>query len=659
MIFGCLKIHNFGVYAGLQEFDFSPNDDGQSVIIVGALNGGGKTTLLTAIQLVLYGPMSPGVKSKGQSYEEFLRNKISRSVDPGDGASISLEFEVSDDEGVRQYLVRRHWKANERSKIKERLEVSVDGAPNEFLTENWPEHIETLLPSRIMPLFFFDGEKIEELADEAHTSEILSSAVNSLLGLDLVDQLASDLEVFNFKKKKKLSTHDEVEEIESVQDTLNHVEAERERLVQERAQLNSKLLNYQNRHQEFVAEYSAQGGDLFEKVEDLKIQRGEAIDRWTEHADKMARISEAAAPLLLVQDLLDDVTVQSDLEDVSEKAEAVIELLSVHDKKILRKLEKLGIDHAQIDSMSGFLKGERKDHEEIASQECYLSLSKQGREQVHQLNSQTVSATNFEVVDGIELLVRHTSNIDQLEKQLLAVPESEALAPFRHAVEESERQVISLEEEMRFTDRLISETEVRISGVSRELRLLMSKGVDTRLETEDAARFLKHSDMVGKTLDTFRQQILGSKLQKLEMLILECFDELTRKEHLISGLTIDPTNFELNLTDEDGATIRASELSAGERQLLATSILWGLSKASQRRIPAIIDTPLGRMDSTHRETLCGRYFPRASHQVILLSTDEEVDERYLDILKPSVNKTYRVEFDADKGGSTVCEGYLF
>jgi DNA sulfur modification protein DndD len=659
MIFHRLKMHNFGVYAGVQEFDFSPNEDDQSLIIVGALNGGGKTTLLTAIQLVLYGTMSPSARSKGQSYDDFLRGKINRGTDPGEGASVSLDFSVSDDEGELLYSVRRYWKVNERNKIKERLEVYIDGKPNDFLTENWSEHIETLLPARIMPLFFFDGEKIEELADVAHTSEILSSAVSSLLGLDLVDQLTSDLAVFDFKKKKMLATDNEVTEIESAQKVLDHLEKDIEKLKLDREKKDAELVHRQYQHQDLVMEYSSQGGDLFEKVEDLKLQRSAAKSAWAEHADEMARLSEAAAPLLLVADLLDEVTIQSDLEKVSEKAEAIVELLSVHDKQTLQKLEDLGVENTKVEDVSNYLAEERAGHEEIARQEAYLDLSKDGREQLHRLNKQSLSKTSSEVIEDIQLTEEHSNNIDQLEKLLLAVPESEAIAPYRHAVDDNEKLIVSLEEDMRFLDRQINDVELKVSSVGKELRILMSKGVDARLENEDASRFLKHSEKVNKTLETFKQQLLGKKLRNLETLILDSFNELTRKENLISSLTIDPGTFEMNLLGEDGATLQPSDLSAGERQLLATSILWGLSKASQRRIPAIIDTPLGRMDSTHRETLCGRYFPKASHQVILLSTDEEVDERYFDILKPSINKTYRVEFDADKGGSAVSEGYLF
>jgi DNA sulfur modification protein DndD len=659
MIFSKLKLHNFGVYSGLQEMDFSPGGIDQSIIVVGALNGSGKTTLLTAIQLVLYGSLTPEVKSKSNSYEEYLRSKINRSKNYKDGASVALDFSVFDDEGERQYSIKRFWKENKNNKVREELTVHIDGKYNKFLTENWAEHIEVLLPVRIMPLFFFDGEKIEELADEAHTSEILSSAVKSLLGLDLVDQLTSDLGVFDLKKKKAIATNEELDEISTSQDLHKKFVSERSVIKQEQADIVSKLEHQKNKHQEVIAEYSAQGGELFEKREELKLQRNEAVSIWTAHAEEIAKLSESASPLTLVHELLEEVSVQSDLEEVSEKAEAVLELLSIHDKKTLGKLTELSVDDEKVESISAFLVSERNAHESAASQECYLSLSKNGRDQLHLLNKSVLAGLGERITNELEVNSKLSDKIDQLEKLLLAVPESDAIRPFLQKVEDSEKKVSSLEDKLSYFTQKVNELNNQISIIERQLSQQLRASVDVQLEKEDATRFLNHSEKVKETLSIFKQRVLERKLKQLEVLILECFGELTRKDDLISELSIDSSNFELLLRDTNKNSIKTSDLSSGERQLLATSILWGLSKASQRRIPAIIDTPLGRLDSTHRGTLCESYFPKASHQVILLSTDEEVDGRYLKILKPSVNKTYKIEFDEEIGGSALSEGYLF
>ena len=105
---------------------------------------------------------------------------------------------------------------------------------------------------------------------------------------------------------------------------------------------------------------------------------------------------------------------------------------------------------------------------------------------------------------------------------------------------------------------------------------------------------------------------------------------MVRKDKLITRISLDKDNFNLSLFDENNFEILYHDLSSGERQLLAVSILWALSRVSNQKLPVIIDTPLGRLDSQNRYNLSSNYFHKASHQIILLSTDEEmVDEYYV------------------------------
>jgi DNA sulfur modification protein DndD len=93
--------------------------------------------------------------------------------------------------------------------------------------------------------------------------------------------------------------------------------------------------------------------------------------------------------------------------------------------------------------------------------------------------------------------------------------------------------------------------------------------------------------------------------------------------------------------------------------LLAISILWGLSRASGRPLPAIIDTPLSRLDSKHRNNLVNNYFHQASHQVILLSTDEEINDKYYNKLKSAIGREYHITYSKAKKSAVINEGYFF
>lgn len=91
---------------------------------------------------------------------------------------------------------------------------------------------------------------------------------------------------------------------------------------------------------------------------------------------------------------------------------------------------------------------------------------------------------------------------------------------------------------------------------------------------------------------------------------------------------------------------------------MAVSILWGLSRASGRSLPAIIDTPLGRLDGQHRAKLVKNYFPKASHQVILLSTDQEIDEHLYTKIQRSIAHEYVIEYNESERTSQIWPGYF-
>ena len=131
------------------------------------------------------------------------------------------------------------------------------------------------------------------------------------------------------------------------------------------------------------------------------------------------------------------------------------------------------------------------------------------------------------------------------------------------------------------------------------------------------------------------------------------------KSYFIKSIKIDTSTFDLQIFEAKNVQVDTDILSAGERQLLAVAILWGLAKASSSAAPTVIDTPLGRLDSEHRLNLVEQYFPTASKQVILLSTDEEINQKYHKYMKPYLARSYKIEYDEKINGSKSTLGYFF
>ena len=88
-------------------------------------------------------------------------------------------------------------------------------------------------------------------------------------------------------------------------------------------------------------------------------------------------------------------------------------------------------------------------------------------------------------------------------------------------------------------------------------------------------------------------------------------------------------------------------------------MLWGLARASARQLPAVIDTPMARLDATHRRNLVERYFPHAGHQVVIFSTDTEVDIEYYRLLQPSVARAYHLNYDEEERVTVGEPGYFW
>ena len=108
-----------------------------------------------------------------------------------------------------------------------------------------------------------------------------------------------------------------------------------------------------------------------------------------------------------------------------------------------------------------------------------------------------------------------------------------------------------------------------------------------------------------------------------------------------------------------GNEIKRRGLSAGEKEVFAISLLWGLAQTSQLRLPIIIDTPLSRLDSTHRDNVVNHYFSNAGEQVVILSTDTEIDTDYYKMLTPHLAGAGRLDFDQRQEMTEYKAGYFW
>lgn len=246
-----------------------------------------------------------------------------------------------------------------------------------------------------------------------------------------------------------------------------------------------------------------------------------------------------------------------------------------------------------------------------------------------------------------------------VDEKLAMLPDSQRIAETidqrtkaKVEVMKAQSHLSALEEEAATLSRMIEEQTARIDR-------LLEQDADAKHDKQTGRRIVEYADKVARTLDDFQRVLLSEHVGALAEAIHECFMLLLRKQNLVAGVEIDPETLRIRLIGAAGRVIPPEKLSAGERQLLAVSIVWGLSRASGRPIPAVVDTPLGRLDSSHRQHLVKHYFPFASHQVILLSTDEEIDQDFHRRLREQTSLEYRVVADDKTQTSRIEQGYFW
>jgi DNA sulfur modification protein DndD len=201
----------------------------------------------------------------------------------------------------------------------------------------------------------------------------------------------------------------------------------------------------------------------------------------------------------------------------------------------------------------------------------------------------------------------------------------------------------------------ISELESDREDQRRAYSKIAKDQDDQNLERDKAERALK----IQAVLDEYKLKLIEKRIADLQRYLTECFNLLSRKKDSVRRIEISPNDFSVTLRDRKDRTIPKSQLSAGEKQIYAISVLWALAKTSGRPLPMIVDTPLARLDSDHRLSLARNYFPKASHQTLILSTDTEIDQTYFEELRPHLSRSYQLDFVPEEGGTFVRDGYFW
>lgn len=667
MIFARLTLTNFGVYAGRHDFELRPqllNGDVRPVVLYGGKNGAGKTTILEAIRLCLYGRGALGSRVRKTQYETFIRQRLhrgSKQLPAASFGSVGLLIEHTHAGVSSTYDAVRSWRLDGDG-IKEDVSIYKDGKPfQEIAAEHWNDFLRDLIPSGVADLFFFDGEQIQALADDDYGTESLATAIRGLLNLDLIDRLRTDLSVY--LRQQAQQEHSTLQQTYvQVQDKHSQLNERYLERYQDLSQLRGRD-DYLQKELDQARQTLIREGVSFIHLRTTLEARQEELAK--EINQVHAAIHELAAGLLpfaVSPQWLNRLHTRLTDESQAERANVLHEAQLAQAAQVALTV----LDHSfQQRTAENVLP---QDWASIASAvQSLLAPTNQAptAEQLHPIGQHernTLGSWITVAIDHVpqqlhlltEQLERLEAERSEVERSLKQIPTEGIAQPLIVKFNDLANQKGRLELQMAQLSEEVQQLKRACDDVQRQLVKLDEEIA----QSTEVGQRVQRAAQVQVVLNQYQAQITAVKLGELEQSLAQYFNLLCRKRMLVREVKIDPRDFTVQLYGTNRALLHKSELSAGEKQLYALALLWALRAVSGRALPIIVDTPMGRLDSDHRTALLTHFFPHAAHQVILLSTDTEIDPSAYTLLEPAVSHTFRLEFDQDQGCTQVQRGYF-
>ena len=657
MILDEMTLYNFGLYADRQTISLTPTSASKPVILFGGLNGGGKTTFLNALQICLFGPHAKISNRGSLAYAEYLSRSIHRSAEKQE-AGIEIGFRHTIEGHEDRYSLHRSWhRAN--GSCKESFEVWKNGRKEPALADNWATQVEDFVPPNIAHLFLFDGEQIEGYASYEHSSDLIGAAIQNLLGLDIVDQLEKDLHVYERRKRSEKKGDTVPAEIKSLEGELREMRKRADELNQDRAALQTHGIDRKQRALGNTEDdYRKLGGELYDQRLEIERRVTEADKTVQDGANLHRELAAGTLPLLLVKVLLESAESRDRHEEECRRARELSDVLELRDRAALKHLRLQSADKNILADLKKFLDADRTKRWALGKEQPLLDVLPEVRGDLHSLLRGELDEAAAVARRQLRQQKECEAAAARARVEFDNIPSVDAIAVISRQRDALRKDLAALRTQHAALSNEIDRANKEIGRKEQALMRLCESDTKAMADRDDRARVLRHAAKVRVTLGAFRHAVVERHVHRIEQLVLESYQQLLRKSALVTRLSIDPEEFSITLYGRDGNILTPERLSAGERQLLAIALLWGLAKASGRPLPTAIDTPLGRLDAGHRMHLVERYLPFASHQVLLLSTDEEIVGDYLNRLKPWIGRSYHLNYNDETGHTQIVPGYF-
>ncbi|MGG1639116.1 DNA sulfur modification protein DndD [Paenibacillus sp. NRS-1760] len=644
MKFNRLQLVNIGQFWGRYDFDLHTMGKNKNVVLFGGKNGSGKTTILEAIRLALYGTFAYGLKNESPAYFEKIEGKLNSQAKKTNDRffQIILNVEIVEDWKRNDYTINRSW-TRAKNSLKEGLTVQRNGLlMDDQDIELFFSRLREETPPQLLEFCLFDGEKISQIVSKETLSDYLQQTAKVMFNLDLFESLEFDLS--NYLKQDDImgALSSEEKKLMDLEHERNEIITKNDQTLIELNALELKIEDTVSHLAEQIRQFNVHGGLVKERRDAFMEEISTIENQRFLMMEKNREFIQSLFPFVLVKSLISSTVEQMNSESKNEVKNNVKSMLKREQFKELINANlngyKLSDENTEL-ILNGLYN--------LISSEDELVIhgaSSQQRAEIESFYKQVQAFEPDDMLDDFKKNSELLKKVQKLKKQIDKNDSSSDLKELIENIRDIEDELKVLEMKRKQLQELIEVVQVQMDFSTKEYDSQKEKVINTK----KAGNIFEITTRVLDVSREFRTRQIRKKLQQVEQQAAHMLQAIFRKELFVTRVKINPDTFQLRIFDPAQEEIMIDNLSAGEKQILLLSTVWAMAMCSNRRLPFVFDTLLGRLDQTHKKSIIEYFIPRCGEQVIILSTDSEINEENFLSIEPILAKTYTIDYDAEK-----------
>lgn len=714
MIINSITLKNFKSYEDEIVINLRPSKD-KSIVLIGGENGAGKSTLFEAIKICFYGPMAYGYSGQGYHYLDKVKSLINNNAYTNEKIESYVKIDLSLPNGniSNDYILTRTWSYIDQ-KIEESYSVS---SQNQLLQDDtldyFDHYLKSILPPSLFDFFFFDGENLNNLIDQNNN---LKDSILQLLNINTFYLLKKQL---NYYSKSVFKANDDLLssqlEYEKASELWNQTKIQIDNTKNELENLFLEIDNLKIQREQLDVNFQKNGGILDEERNYLTSKISKIENEKTEINTYIRDFCNNDLPFLLLLPQLSDVKNQINIEKV-------LASYNFFRKKLTPELiinsisETINIDNLSEDNayiIATNIIGNIFDTNKIQKKNELLFLSKEQANYILTICQRYLENNKQLILDLLSTYKKYNRlslELKRVKDKLSTSISSDLLSQYLQDIDDINKLINSKNIE-------VQQQEIKLETLENQLenyKLNLTKAKNIHLLKLKQSNISDISENMLEFLDELITTLTMNKILSIQEEFIKIFHQIIRKDNFIDKIILNENfNYTLyqikkyqksdlinilnnvgykNLETKYGSLfvqellenfklesikdilqslkqttndsfdlhtkISINSLSNGERQIFILCLIWSIIKVSKTDVPFIIDTPYARIDSTHRNALTHLYLPNISEQVIILSTNEEIDAALYQLIKPFISHEYLLVYDTINHKTLVKNNYF-